>query len=147
MGRGTIMWLITCLLHVCSAICCEPAVCLVRQHVYSNEIRCCCLPIGLSCPPPLLCLPEVHLADHVRAKPWHQHVTSPVLFFAFTSFSLSISHETELTDRCHWLITNKLTRFLCDVALLWQCGTHYDDGLTADMVFLACIKSSLLSSL
>ena len=61
-------WLITCLLHVCSALYCELSACLSCQAVSSGVAGYCCLPDRPSPTPPLLCLPEVCL---VRADSWH----------------------------------------------------------------------------
>ena len=48
-----VMWLITCLLRVCSALYCELSASLSCQAVSSGEAGCSCLPDGPSSTPPL----------------------------------------------------------------------------------------------
>ena len=62
-----VTWLITCLLHVCSALYCELSVGLSCQAVSSGVAGCSCLPDGPSPTPPPLRLHEVGL---VRAASW-----------------------------------------------------------------------------
>ena len=63
-----IMWLITCLLRVCSALYCKLSASLSRQAVSSGKAGYSCLPDGPSPTPLLLCPLEVY---SVRAASWH----------------------------------------------------------------------------
>ena len=69
-ARRYVMWLIMCLLCVCSALFCELSAGLSCQAVSSGVVGYSCLPDGPSSTPPSLHLHEVHL---VRAASRHAY--------------------------------------------------------------------------
>ena len=82
-----VMWLITCLLCVCSALYCELSAGPSCQAVSSRVAGCSCLPDRPSPTPPLLHLHEVHL---VRAASWHISSSSFVICCALVSFGMMV---------------------------------------------------------
>ena len=83
-----VMWLITCLLRVCSALYCELSAGLSCQAVSSGVAGCSCLPDGPSSTPPSLHLHEVCL---VRAASWH-HASKMQISDGQVQFSLVLSY-------------------------------------------------------
>ena len=67
-AQRCVMWLIMCLLRICSALYCKLSASLSCQAVSSGVAGYSCLPDRLSPTPSLLCPLEVHL---VRAVSWH----------------------------------------------------------------------------
>ena len=83
-----VTWLITCLLHACSALYCELSAGLSCQAVSSGVAGYGCLPDGPSSTPPLLRLHEVRL---VRAASWHVPPDSDILYvFLWRMFGFNL---------------------------------------------------------
>ena len=70
------MWLIMCLLRICSALYCKLSAGLSHQAVSSGVAGYSCLTDGPSPTPPLLRPLEVHL---VRAASWHEFFCSSLI--------------------------------------------------------------------
>ena len=116
------MWLITCLLHACSALYCELSAGFSCQAVSSGVAGYCCLPDRPSPTPPLLRPLEVRL---VRADSWR--VPSPTwLGLSDDDIPRVCGAFSEATWQSSWLsIRRFLGKIVIDVTIHMALYLHY----------------------